>query len=359
MNRIHRQLAQTGQQRRGAMLVMVALVIVILLVGAMLSVDVAYMHMVRAELRTATDAAARAGAESLARTQDVNVARATAINMANQNSVSGQGLQLSPSDIVFGSVNENANGKLVFQPGVNPFTSVRVTGARVEGSASGPVPLFFAKIFGTTNFQPVQNAVASSSVRDIAIVLDRSGSMSEPDAGGGLTRNQALINAVTQFINEIEASSPNAAMSLTTYSTNASRDIELTQNFASLRTAVGNLPTAGFTNIKEGLQFGSDSLETDPNRRSFAERTIIVMTDGQFNRPLPNPSNSNPTPSADLAASRGHTVHTITFSAGANQTIMQDIARIGNGLHFHADTAGDLTDAFRSIAETLSVVLTE
>ena len=61
-----------GANRRGAMVVLIAVTIIILLIGAMFSVDVAYMHVVKAELRTATDAAARAGAATLARTQDAN-----------------------------------------------------------------------------------------------------------------------------------------------------------------------------------------------------------------------------------------------------------------------------------------------
>ena len=88
--------------RQGAMLVLIAFVMIILIVGAVFSTDVAHMHMVRAELRTATDAAARAGAEALARTQDPNVARATAVRFALENSVSGTGLQLGLDDIEIG-----------------------------------------------------------------------------------------------------------------------------------------------------------------------------------------------------------------------------------------------------------------
>ena len=70
------------------MLPMVAVVMIILIVGAVFSVDIAHMHMVRAELRTATDAAARAGAEAIARTQDPNAAIDAALNVAQQNIVS-------------------------------------------------------------------------------------------------------------------------------------------------------------------------------------------------------------------------------------------------------------------------------
>ena len=86
--------SQKNVRRKGSMLVMIAVVMIILIIGAIFSIDVAYMHMVRAELRTSTDAAARAGAETLTRTQDPDAAIDAAIEIANRNLVSGQGLQL-------------------------------------------------------------------------------------------------------------------------------------------------------------------------------------------------------------------------------------------------------------------------
>ncbi|MCA9134033.1 MAG: VWA domain-containing protein, partial [Planctomycetales bacterium] len=110
--------------RRGAMMILVAATIIILLVGAVFSVDVAYMHMVRAELRTATDAAARAGSETLARTQDPAQARVAAAAIAEQNQVAGNGLSLAPGDIEVGSLRPTA-GRFDFVPDVSPFTAVR------------------------------------------------------------------------------------------------------------------------------------------------------------------------------------------------------------------------------------------
>ena len=340
--------------RRGAMLPTVAVVMIILIIGAVFTVDIAHMHMVRAELRTtATDAAARAGAETLARTQDRDQAITAAINIASQNNVSGEGLVLARSDIEVGGVREGTDGKFEFVPDLQPFSTIRITGKRTEGSAGGPVNLFFAPLLGQSSFQPVQSATATSSVRDIALVLDVSGSMQTNDAGGGQTRNQALIAAVNVFIDEIEESSPNSAISVTTYSNTASRELPLTDNLASVRAAINNLGARGATNIFQGLRFGSDSLEQDSNRRPFADRTIIVMTDGNFN------VGGNPLPSADVAVGRGHTIHTVTFSRGANQSIMRQVAERGDGIHLHADDAGDLTEAFREIARTLSVLLVE
>ena len=339
--------------RHGAMLPLVAVCMVILIVCAVFSIDIAYMHMVRAELRTATDAAARAGAETLARTQDDDLAIDAALAVAQRNLVSGDGLILDRGQVIIGGVTPNADGKLLFDPDATSLTSVRVTGLRTNASPQRAVPLLLGPLLGKTTFQPQQVATASASVRDIALVLDRSGSMRSRDAGGGLTRNEALINAVTSFINQVEASNPNSNISLTTYSTNSSRDLALTNNMASVRAEVSRLPASGLTNIFQGLRQGSDSLDQDSLRRVNADRTIVVMTDGNFNR------GGTPIPSANVAAGRGHTIHTVTFSAGANQAIMQDVARIGGGLHFHADDADDLEEAFREIARTLSVLLVE
>lgn len=56
------------------MLPLICLMLVAFMVTVIFSVDVAYMQLVKSELRTATDAAAKAAAEALSRTQDVNAA---------------------------------------------------------------------------------------------------------------------------------------------------------------------------------------------------------------------------------------------------------------------------------------------
>ena len=56
------------------MLVLVAVTLLILLIAASFSVDIAYMQLARTELRAATDAAARAGAEALSREQSTTAA---------------------------------------------------------------------------------------------------------------------------------------------------------------------------------------------------------------------------------------------------------------------------------------------
>ena len=168
-----------------------------------------------------------------------------------------------------------------------------------------------------------------------------------------MTRREALVAAVNVFIDEIEESSPNSSISLTTYSTTATRDTPLTPVFDSIRADVNAIAATGFTNIFEALTLGSDSLEEDPLARRFADKTVVLMTDGVFN------VGGTPIPSAILAASRNQTVHTITFSEGANQAAMAQVAAIGGGIHVHADDGSSLADAFREIALTLSVITIE
>ncbi len=332
-------------------MILVAVAIVILLVGAVFSVDVAYMHMVRAELRTATDAAARAGSETLARTQDPVQARLAAVAIAEQNKVAGNGLTLLPSDIQVGSLTPNA-GRFNFVPNVAPFTAVRVQGQRLKSSADGSVSLFFSKIFSTNDFQPTQLATASANVRDVALVLDISGSMAT--ASGAGTRLSALKTAVNVFLDEVQVHSPTTQVSLTSYSTAPNKILDLTSNFLAVRTQVNSFNAGGLTAIGNALTMGSDSLVNDPLNRSFAFKTVILMTDGNHN------TGPGPDVTVATAVARGQTVHTITFSAGANQTLMQTVATATTGgIHIHADDAADLAAAFRAIARSLSVTLVE
>ncbi|MEZ6115482.1 MAG: vWA domain-containing protein [Pirellulaceae bacterium] len=338
--------------RHGAMLIMVAIVLVIILVGVVFSIDVAYMHLVRAELRTATDAAARAGAEELSRTQDESQAIAAAIAIGARNQVAGKPLELAAADVQLGGQELEVDGKFRFVPGLDPISAVRVNGRRDATSLSGPVPLFFAKVFGQSDFQPTQIATAVTTIRDIALVLDRSGSMAA-SAGGGLTRLDALKDAVEAFLNEVELTSPNAMVSLSTYSTSSSRDIALTDDFNRIMNSVDDLTANGLTAIGQGLLDGSFSLERDANRRAFANKSIVVMTDGNHNTGL------GPDQTVSTAIARGQTVHTITFSAGANQALMKTVADLGGGIHVHADDAAELREAFQEIARAIGVLLVE
>lgn len=337
----------SAYDRRGAMLPLVAVVIVILFVAASLAIDIARIHVTRSELRTATDAAARAAVEALGREQSTDAALQAALSIALENSVAGKGLELEAADIEFGGAVQQSDGTFSFDPNSKFTNSVRVVGKRTEDSPGGPVNLMFGPLFGVTDFQPIQSATATRLDRDIALVLDVSGSMRQN------RRFEGLANALNIFLNELDKSPQEENVSLTVYSTTDRKRVNLTNNFSAIRTAFAQESPRGFTAIGRGISTGLNSVLNDPRSRKFALKSIIVMTDGNHNRGI------NPATVARTVAGKDVTLHTITFSNGANQALMQQCAQIGKGQHIHAQDNAQLAQAFRTIARQLRVLLTE
>ncbi len=331
--------------RRGAMLPLIAVCLVILFCSVVIGIDIARMHTTRSELRTATDAAARAGAEALGRLQSREAAISAAIQLASLNEVAGRPLTLTASQIQVGRTVITAGSTTEFQPDVQPFNAVRVVGERTANSSDGSIGLFFGGMFGVNQFQPIQAATACRLDRDISLVLDISGSMA---TGGRMT---GLKNAVDIFLNELVATPHIERVSLVVYSTSAQRPLALTENLNQIHTTLAPIQANGMTAIGLGLQAGLDSIRNDPLARPFAEKTVIVMTDGHHNTGI--------SPLTVVNSAGATTVHTVTFGSGANQAMMQDLARRGNGIHLHANSNQQLAEAFRDIARQLSVMLVE
>src|SRR5262245_46575944 len=161
--------------RRAAMLVLIAVCLPLCIIMAAFAINVAWMQLVRTELRTSTDAAARAGAKQLSLSQSIAVARAEAKDLAKRNLVAGDPLLLADNDIEFGNSTQPApSSRFNFIPGGKKPNAVRVTGQRTKGSLAGPVDLMFAGVFGVKQFQPKDSAVSTQLDRDICLVVDRS-----------------------------------------------------------------------------------------------------------------------------------------------------------------------------------------
>ena len=200
-------------------------------------------------------------------------------------------------------------------------------------------------VFNRRTFEPELQSTTTAVTRDIALVLDRSGSMRSQNKIGDL---KAAVNI---FLNVLDATRNDERVSLATYSTTGTKDVDMTSNLDRIRNAVQRMPAAGFTAIGQGLQLGSDSLESDDQSRPFSDKAIVVLTDGRENR-APFVNEVLP----DILAAQ-HVVHTITFGSGADQTLMRNLATATGGTHQHAPNGAALRDAFETIARSLAVVL--
>lgn len=360
------------------MMVLVAVCMPLFVIMAAFAVDVAWMQLTRTELRTATDAASRAGAKTLSLVQNEAAARAAAKDAARRNSVANVGLLITDREIEVGvGTQSQSDARFVFRPGGTQLNAVRVTGKRTASSAAGPVALFLGRVLGVTQFEPQHVATSTQLDRDICLVVDRSGSMMESLNGGALpggacnrpdpTRSRwgALNVAVAGFLAELDKTAQREQCGMASYSsagsgcgitfTTSDINSELEFNYTTIRSEMARLssqPVQGFTAISAGIDNGVRVL-TSNRVRPFAIRTMVLMTDGRHN------TGREPILSAREAAQRNITIHTVTFSSEADIPRMRAVAEATGGEHFHAPDAESLERIFRQIASTLPVMLTE
>lgn len=371
--------------RRGAITVLVAATIGMLLMLAAFAINVAYMQLVRQQLRITCDSAAKAALVNYGATKSQSSATTFAQTVSNNNLVAGQQLNLPAGNFLFGNAKQASGGAYSFTAGASPSNAVQVTGSTTAA-------LFFPAVL-SGSFAPTEVSLAARVSHDICLVLDRSASMAfdlsnsefsyPADVSAGKnplqiyftppsptgSRWQALTVAVNSFVNTLQSRNLDVDVALVTYAetfnfgtysaTEASLDVQLTPNYSLINTGMsawGLLPLIGDTNIAAGLALAQGEL-TGPRSRPVADRTIILLTDG-----VATTGNTN-IPSLTLANRINSQIvtHVITFggeaSTGAVQTQMMQAAANGNGMFFNAPTAAQLQQAFQTIADSLPAVL--
>ena len=171
--------------RRGTILVLAALLMVIMMALLALSVDTGYMYTMQTQLDRSVDAAALAGASALVEGTDSADEKVIEYLVRNpvgkpQSVVTDDELvemtaqflaeHASDFEIVWGDWNPD-NGQL--QP-TNQLPSA------VKVSMSYPnLPFFFGRALGKDSFEVTSSAIAMYQPRDIMVVLDFSGSMND------------------------------------------------------------------------------------------------------------------------------------------------------------------------------------
>lgn len=366
------------RRRRGAVVVLVAVLIPVLLVIVGFAVDCANIQRAKTEMRAVADLSAKAAASSLSRSQDVNEARKAAREVAFANEIIGKPVVLDDADIVLGRSQRQSNGEWVFQAAATPYNSIQVTPKRTGTSVNGPLPLYFGGLIGRNSVETEMSAVATFLDVDICLVLDRSSSMklSTSSTAGGLStsdkrfcesphgdsRWDALDDAVDVFLKELASSYANERVGLVTFASNysspcgeknleATLDHDLDSDLNRVEVAMEARSESvwnGNTNIDAGIRVGRATL-TGASSREFAQKIMIVFTDGVY-------TGADPVPEARAAHRDNIAVHTITFSNGANQTDMKAVATAGGGAHYHAPDKSALKDIFKQMAAAITLL---
>lgn len=157
---------QHAPKQKGAVTLLVALTLPILIGAAALAVDMAHLHVVRNELQNDADAAALAGARvlynSTTGSTDWSLAQAQAQAAIALNRATG--IQLTEGRVQTGYWNLTGSATslqgLPMTPTVNDAPAVQVTVRKAEGQNSGPVRTFLAGILGTSTVPLQATAVA-------------------------------------------------------------------------------------------------------------------------------------------------------------------------------------------------------
>jgi len=178
------------KNRRGAIVVLAAVLLVILLGMIAFAVDFGYVVLVRTQLQTAADSAALAAATT---GTTITEAKAVAQDYANRHIAGGRNVSLQSSDIVPGTWNADTRTFTEIASGLG--NAIKVT-TKMDDTTGGQTQLFFGNLFGISSLSQEASAIATTNPRDICFVIDLSASMhydAEPDYDTGSSVRAALI----------------------------------------------------------------------------------------------------------------------------------------------------------------------
>ncbi|MEO1526340.1 MAG: VWA domain-containing protein [Planctomycetota bacterium] len=345
---------------------MLVLMLPVVLAIAAFVINTVYMELARTELQVSTDVATRAAGRILAVTGDEQQSIDAANQMLALNPYANTTITVNDMDIVFGaSVRDQSSDRYLFTPDGENINAVSMRSFGIQD-----VPMIFPTFGVPVEFRPIKQAICTQVELDVAIAIDRSGSMASPvnatttsttwNAGGPVpsdSRWSEATAAVQGFIEIMDESIHDEHMSLTTFATDAKRDVDLQNDYSEIVTSLDEYSQSfdgGATNIGEGLVEAGKAFSKSKGKdnRPWAARVIILMSDGSHT------TGTDPIAAAQTLANEKVMIYTISFSDQADYTLLEDIAKIGTGKHYHASNSGELADVFRELARSLPTLIT-
>ena len=177
---------------------------------------------------------------------------------------------------------------------------------------------------------------------DIALVIDRSGSMS----------GQPLETAKECAIRIVKGLRPDDRISIVTFddAINVVQPLVAVGDANDIEARVRSIHSGGSTNLFGGWEEGAKQLAPFVKKERIAR--VILLSDGQANQGLINESEIF-THVAKLAGT-GITTSTIGLGHGFNESLLSGMAKSGEGAANFGQTADDLDEAFEQQFAILS-----
>lgn len=371
---LRRLLYRFVSDERGVALVLITGGMVAMLGIVGLTLDGGRYYETRRQLQNAVDAAAHAGAQELPDTT-------TAETKAQQY-----------WDLNKPSVADSSSISVTF-----PDAGSGWADARIQIDVDATVNFSILSLLGKPSGSVGAFAEAGAQVKDLVVVLDRSGSMCYGSHSWYCNDSYRLAapdgTVDPAFSWEPMRSTQEAAVNfsmfftpvydrfgLVSYSQTAALNEALTSDFndvddtsfsddtingcvdcSEFADEVLELQPGGSTNIGHGINLAANELLYGAGRATAA-KIMIVMTDGIANR-CDASGWSCGTSAAETyayneaitAANNGIAIYTIGLGPSVNDTLLQDIANVGGGIYLNAPTADDLETTFEQIADAIRI----
>lgn len=194
-------------------------------------------------------------------------------------------------------------------------------------------------------------------------LMERRGSHSQtPElADVPLQPMQAVKDAVGYLANFMDGQGTNDQLSLEIYGTTARHEVDLTNDFAQVSDRLSAMQAGhydSYTNVGGGIARGIEEL-TSTRARGTSRKVIVLLTDGNANvsatgsygtsEAAESAGAAYAVAQAQAAAALGIRIVAVSVGAEANQALMQQIADITQGEHFHAE--GSITEYSAQLVE--------
>jgi Mg-chelatase subunit ChlD len=190
------------------------------------------------------------------------------------------------------------------------------------------------------------------------MIIDRSGSMGEVDASGATKISNAII-AGNNFV-DLTAKNLQNELGLVSFSTTATTDSPLTNNFSSVKTQINALKATGSTCIQCAIDAANQALSS--GKRTNTKNVIVLLTDGIANYVEGGTAQVSQTvaeQAALTAATNSHTNNgTIIFAIGlgkdVNAPFLQQLATSTGGQYYFPPSSQNLNDIYTQISQIIA-----